>query len=99
MTKRKHFNAVFKREAVRLLETSQKQPTIWPGNSDTGYDNAEQKASSVRSRTRSRTRDEARTEIFEYIELFYNRKRLYQSLKYQPPMHYKPNTCRLINCP
>ena len=26
MTKRKHLNAVFKREAVRLLETSQKQP-------------------------------------------------------------------------
>ena len=29
------------------------------------------------------TRDEARTEIFEYIELFYNRKRLHQSLNYQ----------------
>ena len=35
------------------------------------------------------TRDEARTEIFEYIELFYNRKRLHQSLNYQPPMKYK----------
>ena len=28
------------------------------------------------------TRDEARTEIFEYIELFYNRKRLHQLLNY-----------------
>jgi len=27
MTKRKKFNAEFKREAVRLLETSQKQPS------------------------------------------------------------------------
>jgi putative transposase len=36
-----------------------------------------------------KTRDEARTEIFEYIELFYNRKRLHQSLNYQPPMKYK----------
>jgi putative transposase len=34
-------------------------------------------------------RDEARTEIFEYIELFYNRKRLHQSLNYQTPMNYK----------
>lgn len=35
------------------------------------------------------TRDQARTEIFEYIELFYNRKRLHQSLNYQTPMQYK----------
>jgi transposase InsO family protein len=35
------------------------------------------------------TRDEARTEIFEYMELFYNRKRLHQSLNYQTPMKYK----------
>jgi len=35
------------------------------------------------------TRDEARAEIFEYIEMFYNRKRLHQSLNYQTPMQYK----------
>jgi putative transposase len=35
------------------------------------------------------TRDEARSEIFEYIELFYNRKRLHQSLNYQTPMQCK----------
>jgi transposase InsO family protein len=34
------------------------------------------------------TRDEARTEVFEYIELFYNRKRIHQSLNYQTPMKY-----------
>jgi putative transposase len=34
-------------------------------------------------------RDEVRTEIFEYIELFYNRKCLHQSLNYQTPMNYK----------
>lgn len=38
------------------------------------------------------TRDEARSEIFEYIELFYNRKRLHQSLNYQTPMKYKSVT-------
>ena len=38
------------------------------------------------------TRDEARTEIFEYIELFYNRKRLHQSLNYQTPMLYEVST-------
>ena len=34
------------------------------------------------------TREEARTEIFEYIELFYNRQRLHQSLGYQVPADY-----------
>lgn len=36
-----------------------------------------------------RTRDEARTEIFEYIELFYNRRRIHQSLDYLSPMKYE----------
>jgi transposase InsO family protein len=35
------------------------------------------------------TRDQARAEIFEYIELFYNRKRIHQSLNYQTPMRYE----------
>jgi transposase InsO family protein len=34
------------------------------------------------------TRDQARSEIFDYIELFYNRRRLHQSLAYQTPMNY-----------
>lgn len=38
------------------------------------------------------TRDEARAEIFEYMELFYNRQRLHQSLNYQTPMQYKAIT-------
>ena len=33
------------------------------------------------------TRDQARTEIFEYIELFYNRKRIHQSLNYETPIN------------
>jgi putative transposase len=36
-----------------------------------------------------RTRDEARTEIFEYIELFYNRRRILQSLDYEAPLEYE----------
>jgi transposase InsO family protein len=31
------------------------------------------------------TREEARTAIFDYIELFYNRKRIHQSLGYSTP--------------
>jgi putative transposase len=38
------------------------------------------------------TRDEARAEIFEYTELFYNRRRVHQSLNYQTPMQYKAIT-------
>ena len=34
------------------------------------------------------TREEAKMEIFEYIELFYNRQRLHQSLGYQVPAEY-----------
>jgi transposase-like protein len=36
MTKRKRFTAEFKREAVRLLETSQKQPSDLARGSDHG---------------------------------------------------------------
>jgi putative transposase len=32
-----------------------------------------------------RSRDEARAAIFDYIELFYNRKRIHQSLEYRTP--------------
>ena len=32
------------------------------------------------------TRDTARAAIFEYIELFYNRRRLHQSLDYRTPL-------------
>ena len=35
------------------------------------------------------TRDQARMDIFEYIELFYNRKRIHQSLNYQTPIRYE----------
>lgn len=36
-----------------------------------------------------KTRSEARSAIFDYIELFYNRKRLHQTLNYQTPDEYE----------
>lgn len=36
-----------------------------------------------------RTRKEARTAIFDYIELFYNRKRPHQTLNYASPVEYE----------
>ena len=39
------------------------------------------------------TREQARTEIFEYVELFYNRRRIHQSLDYLTPMKYESAKC------
>ena len=36
-----------------------------------------------------RTRDEARAAIFDYIEVFYNRKRVHQSLGYCTPEQFE----------
>ena len=41
------------------------------------------------NRTRYRTREEARRSIFEYIEIFYNRKRLHSSIGYRSPVEYE----------
>jgi transposase InsO family protein len=36
-----------------------------------------------------RTRAQARSSLFEYIELFYNRKRRHSTLKYKSPQAYE----------
>ena len=36
-----------------------------------------------------KTKDEAKRSIFEYIELFYNRKRLHSTLGYRAPLEYE----------
>ena len=38
---------------------------------------------------RYRTREEARRDIFDYIEIFYNRERLHSSLGYLSPVSYE----------
>jgi putative transposase len=38
-------------------------------------------------------REQARVEIFDYIELFYNRRRIHQSLGYHTPMAYDSMQC------
>ena len=44
------------------------------------------------NRTKYRTREEARRSIFEYIEIFYNRRRLHSSIGYRPPVEYEKLT-------
>ena len=38
--------------------------------------------------TRFRTKEQAHQEIFEYIEIFYNRKRIHSSLGYMSPARF-----------
>ena len=35
------------------------------------------------------TREQARSDIFEYIECFYNRKRIHQTLNYLTPVDFE----------
>lgn len=43
-------------------------------------------------RTKYRTREEARKSIFEYIEIFYNRRRLHSAIGYCSPVEYEKLT-------
>jgi len=46
--------------------------------------------------SRFRTREQARRAIFEYIEIFYNRKRLHSSLGYLSPEEFETQTLSLV---
>ena len=46
-----------------------------------------------------RTREEAQAEVFEFVEIFYNRQRLHQSLGYRSPVTFEATPCPLIECP
>ena len=41
------------------------------------------------------TREEARSEVFDYIEIFYNRKRIHQSLGYKTPEMVEQSVAQL----
>jgi len=44
------------------------------------------------NRFRFKTRNEAKREIFKYIEMYYNRKRMHSSLGYKSPFDYEKNS-------
>lgn len=46
------------------------------------------------SRTRFPSRRVAKTVIFEYIEGFYNRRRIHSSLGYRSPVSFEEDTMR-----
>jgi putative transposase len=45
------------------------------------------------------TRTAARSDVFEYIEVFYNRSRLHSSLGYRPPVEYEGDASRRTSPP
>ena len=48
--------------------------------------------------TRSQNREEAKSALFEYIEIFYNRRRLHSSLGYKSPAAFEQKPYPL-ECP
>jgi putative transposase len=46
-----------------------------------------------------RTREEAQAEGFEFVEIFYKRERLHQSLGYRSPVTFEATQCPLTECP
>ena len=47
--------------------------------------------------TKFETKEQAKNEIFEYIEIFYNRHRLHSSLGYLSPVEYKIKMTKEFN--
>lgn len=45
-----------------------------------------------------KTRQEARTEVFDYIEIFYNRERLRSTLGYRPPEEFEHDNGERGDC-
>jgi len=45
------------------------------------------------SERRFATRDEARLAIFEYVEVFYNRRRMHRSIDYVSPEAFEASLC------
>jgi putative transposase len=45
-----------------------------------------------------RTRQQARTEVFDYIEVFYNRERLHSTLGYRSPDEYEHDYYERSDC-
>ena len=48
----------------------------------------------VYGRKKYRTREEAKTDLFRYIEIFYNRKRLHSGIGYKSPESYEKERLR-----
>jgi len=48
------------------------------------------------NRCRFKTREEARREIFEYIEAYYNRKRMHSSLGYMSPFEFETRSFKTL---
>lgn len=78
---------------VRTLQKNQITPSM--SRKGNCYDNAvvESFFKSLKAelckQTRFKTREEARARVFEYIEVFYNRKRLHSTLGYRSPVEYE----------
>ena len=62
------------------LSSDSTEPVVWHGKEADG------------TPAKRMSRDEARQSVFDYIEVFYNRKRLHSALDYRSPVAYEQST-------
>ena len=85
------------------LRTHQALPSM--GRTGNCYDNATMESfwatlkSELRITEPFETKDEARRAIFDYIETFYNRRRLHSAIGYQAPLGYEAQLTTNATCP
>ena len=86
----RRYDAEFKRNAVALVESGR---TVVQVAGDLGVSGWTLRQWIIRQHNgtlgQPKTRDQAKLNVFDYIETFYNPKRLHSALDYQSPVEFE----------